>query len=175
MNVSHGIICNALVNIKEGIGMAQNNSVEKILWSIALPGFGQILNGRLFKGFLFITLEVIINIKANLNEVIILSFQGNTLKAVERTHYQWLMFYPCIYMFAIWDAHRDSAGQRIPYAFLPFVSSAYLGTIGVIYSTVFNVRGIILGPIWLPILCLIFGVLVGTIVQHFLIAYNTKS
>lgn len=75
--------------------MDKENSIEKILWSIALPGFGQILNGKLLKGFTFITLEVILNIMANLNEVIIFSFQGNTLEAVERTNYRWLMFYPC--------------------------------------------------------------------------------
>lgn len=105
--------------------MDKENSIEKILWSIAFPGLGQILNGRLLKGIIFITLEVAINIMANLNEVIVLSFQGNTLEAVERTNYGWLMFYPCVYMFAIWDAYRDSGELRTPYAFLPFIVSAY--------------------------------------------------
>jgi hypothetical protein len=56
--------------------------IESILWSIALPGFSQILNGRLFKGFLFIGLEVVINVMANFNEAIRLSFIGNIEGAV---------------------------------------------------------------------------------------------
>jgi len=154
--------------------MDRENRIEKILWSIALPGLGQILNGKLLKGLIFIVLEVLINVKANLNEVIILSFQGATPEAVERTNYQWLMFYPCVYMFAIWDAYRDSGGYSIPYAFLPFVLSAYIGTIGVIYSSVFTFRGILPGPVWLPILCFIIGALAGTAAQHFLIPHNKK-
>ncbi len=34
--------------------------LEKILWSIALPGLGQYLNGKLFKGTVFLILEIFI-------------------------------------------------------------------------------------------------------------------
>ncbi|MDF2547134.1 MAG: hypothetical protein K0R93_2032 [Anaerosolibacter sp.] len=130
---------------------------------------------KLFKGFLFIVLEIIIIIKSKLNEIILLSFQGNTLDAVEHTNYLWLLFYPSIYMFSIWDAFRDSGGCRTPYAFFPFVFPVYLGTIGIIYSSVFRVGSILLGPVWLPIICLILGVLVGTAVQHLFIRFNNKK
>ncbi len=36
--------------------------MEKLFWSIALPGFGQLLNGKYLKGGLFIFLEFLINI-----------------------------------------------------------------------------------------------------------------
>lgn len=148
--------------------------LEKILWSIALPGLGQLLNGKLLKGLIFIVLEFLINTGSNLNEIIILSFQGENLQAVENTNYKWLMFYPCIYMYAIWDACKDSGGLKRPFAFIPFVFSAYMGTIGVIYSPVFIWKGALLGPLWLTILCFITGLLAGIVIQQLLALYYSK-
>ncbi len=145
--------------------MSKDDKMEKILWSIALPGFGQLLNGHLLKGILLIFLEFIINIKSNLNQAIISSFLWNTELASNQTDYQWLMFYPCIYTFAIWDAYKNSAGVKPSYSFLPFVFAAYLGTIGVIYSSIFRIGGILLGPILLPIISLITGALLGHLIK----------
>lgn len=142
-----------------------DSGIERILWSIAFPGFGQILNRKLVKGILFIGLEFIINVKSNLNEAIILSFQGETAKAASRVDYQWLMFYPCIYVFAIWDAYIDSKAQIVPYGFLPFIVPAYLGTTGVVYSSSFKINGCLLGPIWLPIISMILGASVGILIR----------
>ncbi|WP_349655130.1 hypothetical protein [Neobacillus sp. YX16] len=108
------------------------NPKEKLLWSIAFPGFGQMLNGKYFKGILFILLEFVINVQSHFNEVIMLSFNGEIEKTFARTEYQWLMFYPCVYFFAMWDAYKDAGGDKEPYSFLPFVSSAYLVTVGLI-------------------------------------------
>nr|WP_106782864.1 hypothetical protein [Lysinibacillus timonensis] len=145
--------------------MSKDSRIEKVLWSIALPGFGQILNGKLLKGAFFIGLEIVINIQSNLNEVIIDSFQGNIQAAIENTNFNWLMFYPCLYMFAIGDAYRDAGGVNSPYSFLPFVFSAYLGTIGLIYSSNLKVFGVLLGPVFLPILFLILGAGIGILIK----------
>lgn len=139
--------------------MNKGNHIEKLLWSIALPGFGQLLNGAYFKGLILIMLEFIINVKSNLNMAIIESFYGNIEKAIQLTNYQWLMFYPCVYLFAIWDAYRDAGDSKHLYSAIPFVFSAYLGTVGVIYSRNF------LGPVWLPILFLLMGAGVGYIIR----------
>ena len=80
-------------------------SIERLLWSIALPGFGQFLNGKLIKGMVIVFLEFLINVQANFNGVIISSFHGDIEKAIAETDYLWLMFYPCLYMFAMWDAY----------------------------------------------------------------------
>ncbi|MEW9674395.1 hypothetical protein [Ammoniphilus sp. 3BR4] len=134
--------------------MARPEEIEKMVWGIALPGFAQFLNQKYFKGFVFIVLEFLINVNARLNQAIIFSFQGDIKKSIEVTDYGWLMFYPCLYLFAIYDAYKDAGGGD-SFSFLPFVISAYLGTIGVIYSPYF------LGPIWLPILCLVLGAGIG--------------
>lgn len=135
--------------------------IESILWSIALPGFSQLLNGRLVKGILFIGLEFVINVMANFNEIIRLSFIGNIEDAVSHTNYQWLMFYPCLYFFAMWDAFKDAGGGEKPYSYLPFVSSAFLVTVGIMYSAHAKIFGILLGSMWFPMFCVIPGLIIG--------------
>ncbi|MDF0727863.1 hypothetical protein PY093_14390 [Cytobacillus sp. S13-E01] len=145
--------------------MKNDKTIEVILWSIALPGFGQILNKQLFKGILFILLEFIINVSSNFNTAIRLSFLGDIEGAINVTDYQWLMFYPCVYMFAIWDAHRTATPESSRFIFLPYVFSAYFVTVGLMYSSHIMIFGKILGPVWLPMLFVIPGVLVGFIIR----------
>ena len=141
------------------------NPYEKLFWCIALPGFGQFLNGKYFKGVILIFLEFLINVQSNLNEVIRLSFHGSIEKAIIQTDYQWLMFYPCVYFYAMWDAFKDAGGGKDRFSFLPFVSAAYFVTIGCVYSSEFRLFGVLLGPVWLPILCVIPGLALGIIVR----------
>lgn len=141
------------------------DELEKILWSIALPGFPQLLDGKFAKGVLFIGLEILINIQSNFNTAIMLSFQGEVEKAMLQTNYQWLMFYPCLYFFAMWDTYRDALGEKRPFIFMPFAFSAYFVTVGVMYSSTFRIWNVLLGPIWLPMLCAPIGLWVGLILM----------
>ncbi|QGH33183.1 hypothetical protein GI584_03645 [Gracilibacillus salitolerans] len=143
-------------------------ATEAILWSIALPGFAQVLNRKLVKGIILIGLEFLINVQSNLNEVIIFSFYGQIEMAIANANFQWLMFYPCLYFFAMWDAYRDVGGDEKPYAFLPFVFSAYFVTVGTIYSSTFSLFEVLLGPLWLPMLSVLPGMLVGFLLQMLL-------
>lgn len=152
--------------------MQKGKAIESILWSIALPGFAQILNKRHLKGFLFIGLEFLINVQSNFNHAILLSFHGEIKQAVEICNYQWLMFYPCLYFFAMWDAYRDAGGRKVRYSFLPFVFCAYFVTVGCIYSSKFKLFGVLFGPVWLPILCVIPGVIVGVLIKKLLVMKN---
>lgn len=148
---------------------------EKLLWSIALPGLGQLLNGNTFKGVFFIILEILINVQSNFNEAIMFSFYGNIDQAIAVTDYQWLMFYPCLYMFAMWDAYKDAGGSKSPFSFIPFVVSAYFVTVGLIYSAAFTIDGILYGPIWLPIIFLMIGLSVGIGIKDLLIRMVVKK
>ncbi|MEK3889466.1 hypothetical protein [Bacillus sp. FSL K6-3431] len=141
------------------------NEKETLFWSIALPGFGQFLNGKYVKGVILTFLEIIVNVQANFNEIIISSFHGEIEQAISQADYQWLMFYPCLYFYAIWDAFKDAGGGKERYSFLPFVFSAYFVTVGCIYSSNFRLFGVLLGPVWLPMLCLIPGLAVGVILK----------
>ncbi|WP_369405047.1 hypothetical protein [Piscibacillus salipiscarius] len=111
------------------------NKIEAIIWSILLPGFGQLLNGQIVKGLVLLTLIILVNYKAKLNIVMIASFNGDIQRSIEVTDYQWLMFYPCLYMFAIWDAYKDAKGENGFLAYYPFVVAAYFITVGLIFSS----------------------------------------
>ncbi|MBP1990021.1 hypothetical protein [Paenibacillus eucommiae] len=149
--------------------MGRHKRVEVILWSIALPGFGQILNGHVVKGLLLIVLEFMVNLKSNLNLVIIASFKGEIQNAINLTDYHWLMFYPCIYMFGIWDAYREVSSELNPYSYLPFVTSAFVATVGLIYSS-WRICGILWGPVWLPMLFCFIGLGIGFILKKWFLS-----
>lgn len=144
------------------------NPKEKLLWSIALPGFGQLLNGKYFKGIIFISLEFLINGQSHFNELILLSFNVEIERAIDKTEYQWLMFYPCVYFFAMWDSFKDAGGGKEPYSFLPFVLCAFFVTVGIIYSAKVRLFGVSLGTVWFPMLCVIPGVITGIVLKALL-------
>ncbi|MCI3921207.1 hypothetical protein MO973_13275 [Paenibacillus sp. TRM 82003] len=139
--------------------------IEVLLWSVALPGLGQLLNRQYLKGVLFLGLEFLVNLQSNFNTVILLSFKGQIDQAISQTDYQWLMFYPCLYLFSLWDAYKDADGGGSPYAFLPFVISAFLTTVGLIYSSNVILFGSLWGPVWLPILFCIIGFSLGLLLK----------
>lgn len=154
--------------------MKKKDPLEMLFWCIALPGFGQFLNGMYLKGIVLILLEVIINMGSRLNLVIIDSFQGNIQQAIDDTNYQWLMFYPCVYMFGIWDAYKDAGGGDSPHAALPFVFCAFFGTVGVIYSSSMRLFGVLMGPIWLGLIFAGVGIVVGLLLKWMLTTMQEK-
>jgi hypothetical protein len=87
---------------------------------------------------------------------------------------QWLMFYPCLYFFAIWDAFKDAGGGK-RYSFLPFVLSAYFVTVGCIYSSNFRLFGVLIGPVWFPMLCVIPGLALGIILRKIILKRSLRT
>ncbi|MET3683570.1 magnesium-transporting ATPase (P-type) [Alkalibacillus flavidus] len=148
--------------------MKKDKRIEAIVWSIALPGFAQLLNHYYVKGILFILLEIGINVQARFNYIIIPSFHGDIEQAIETTNYQWIMFYPCLYMFAMWDAYKSAGGGDKPYAYVPFALAAFVGTVGVIVSPIFHIAGVYFGPIWLGIIFHIVGFIGGVLIMKWL-------
>lgn len=143
---------------------------EVLFWSIAFPGFGQFLNGHIIKGITLILLEIVVNVMSSFNEGIRLSFLGETKMALEAINFQWLMFYPCLYLFAIWDAYRNAAADQLPpYYFLPFAFGAFAVTVGLMYSPVVYLFGIFPGPVFLPMLALVPGIFIGNAIRSILI------
>ncbi|MFF2448887.1 hypothetical protein ACFVSW_17485 [Neobacillus sp. NPDC058068] len=154
--------------------MNKTYKLEAILWSIAFPGFGQLLNGHLLKGVIFILLEFTINVNSLFNQAIMFSFLGKINDAARVVDYQWLMFYPCVYMFAMYDAYKYAEGDNPRLSFVPFAFGAYFVTVGLMYSPKIFF-GISFGPIWLPILSLIPGLGIGFIIRYILIKITSKT
>ncbi len=145
--------------------------IEAVLWSIALPGFAQLLTGNLVKGIFFVILEFLVNVNSNFNKGIMYSFLGETEKAMYVMDYQWLMFYPCLYMFAMWDAYRSVMPEDEKITFLPFVFSAYFVTVGLMISPKVKFFGVFPGPVFLPMLFVIPGVLSGFLIRKILLKF----
>ncbi|WP_226619978.1 hypothetical protein LG298_07775 [Cytobacillus firmus] len=152
--------------------MKKLSKLEAVFWSIALPGFSQLLAGQLWKGTLFVVLEFIINVYSHFNSAIMYSFMGEIDKAVHVLNYQWLMFYPCLYMFAMWDAYRSAMPEKEELSFLPFVFSAYFVTVGLMYSTKLKLFGVFLGPVFLPMIFVIPGVVTGLLIRWVILKWR---
>ncbi len=146
--------------------MKTMSRMEAVLWNIALPGFSQLLLGHYLKGIFFISLEFIINVNSQFNLAIMYSFLGEIEKAASVVDYEWLMFYPCVYLFAIWDAYRVVMSPDERFSFLPFVFAAYFVTVGLMYSPRLTVFRHNLGPVFLPIIFLPLGLIVGWIMKY---------
>jgi hypothetical protein len=148
--------------------MKRLSKLEAVLWNIAFPGFSQLLTGYYLKGVFFVFLEFVMNVCSNFNHAIMYSFLGEIKQAESIINYQWLMFYPCVYLFSIWDAYCTAMATEDRYAFLPFVFSAYFVTVGLMVSPKVTVFGIHPGPVFLPMLFLIPGILVGFLLKFIL-------
>ncbi len=141
------------------------NRLEAVLWNIAFPGFSQLLMGHYIKGVLFVVLEFIMNVQSHFNQAIMYSFLGEIEKAELVINYQWLMFYPCVYMFSLWDGYRSAMPSDERYSYLPFVFCAYFVTVGLMISPKVTIFEIHPGPVFLPMLFLIPGILIGGLIK----------
>jgi hypothetical protein len=148
--------------------------LEAVMWSIALPGFAQLLTGNLIKGILFVLLEFLVNVYSNFNKGIMFSFLGEPEMAMKVIDFQWLMFYPCLYMFAMWDAYRSVMPEEEKLTFLPFVFSAYFVTVGLMYSPKFKLFGVFPGPVFTPMMFVIPGVVSGFLIRWILLKFYDR-
>jgi hypothetical protein len=156
--------------------MKKMTKTEAVLWSAALPGFGQLLVGQYFKGALFVFLEFLVNINSNFNSAIMYSFLWEIDKAILVTDFGWLMFYPCLYMFAMWDSYRNAMPEDEKLTFLPFVFAAYFLTVGLMLSTKLKIFNILFGPVFLPMLFFLpLGLLIGYIIRYVVLKYSNKT
>lgn len=152
--------------------MKKIGKLEAVLWNIALPGFSQLIYGHFLKGLLFVLMEFLINIGSNFNMAIMYSFLGEIDKAIEVTNFQWLMFYPCLYFFALWDAYRYAMPETEKRSYLPFAFAAYFVTVGLMYSPKIKLFGVLFGPVFLPMVFLIPGLCIGFLIKFLLSRFH---
>lgn len=142
--------------------------MERLLWSIAFPGFGQLINKQFLKGILFIFLEILVNYFGHFNRIIAYSFQGHYERAIVEANLNWLMFYPCLYFFSMWDAYRNAGEPVSRFTYLPFVLCAYFVTVGLMLSSEKGGIGSSIGPVFFPMLCVIPGIVIGIFLKWIL-------
>jgi hypothetical protein len=81
-------------------------------FSLAYPGFGQMLQQRLLKAFILISWELFINQKAHVNLGILYTMLGQFDKAKQVLDERWLPLYIGIYTFAIWNGYRTTVDMN---------------------------------------------------------------
>lgn len=151
---------------------APKSPLAAAMWSVAIPGFGQLYNRKFAKGLVLIILEFLINVNSHLNMAIFYSWLFDIPRAQEVIDYQWLLFYPCVYVFAIFDAYHDCCilvGRNYPpLLLLPFFATCFLGTVGIVLSSG-AVHFLLLervGPIFFGVILLLAGLGIGSWAVH---------
>lgn len=137
------------------------------LWSAAIPGFGQFCNRSYIKALTLIVMEFFINLYSHLNEAIYYSWLFDIPQAQASINFEWLLFYPCMYVFAIFDAYHECSLRlekpHSPYLYIPFVGTCFVGTVVVIWSSgelpMWGLEK--LGPVFSGVIVILIGLLLG--------------
>jgi TM2 domain-containing membrane protein YozV len=79
-----------------------------LLWSFALPGFGQIYNGQYILGFVLILMEIAVNSMATLNLSLLHTYHWDLKLSHDVVDYQWGLFYPSIWGFSMWHGFNKA-------------------------------------------------------------------
>ncbi|TFJ92420.1 hypothetical protein [Lentibacillus salicampi] len=79
-----------------------------LLWSFALPGFGQFYNRDYFLGLVLVSWEILINLYSNLNIALMHTFHGDFQTAHDIINYEWGLFYPSVFAFSLWQAYNKA-------------------------------------------------------------------
>jgi hypothetical protein len=125
------------------------------LFSMLMPGFGQIYNGQFIKGVFLLIVEHFDNALGKINKAIHLDFNGLHQQAIEATNFDYLLFYPGFYAYCVWDAwyyakpNADKAKTAIP-----FVIGGFLGEIGAILANRLPMPTLTVGMLMIiPMIC----------------------
>jgi hypothetical protein len=130
-----------------------------------LPGLGQFYNRDYWIGLLIIILEFSVNYLSCINGLIKLEFNNHLNHQLAPMHLYWIMFYPAIYTFGMWQAFNRSVDinqelkrQVIPPTIPPKFTGLFIGLcIGMLcgiiwpYKTFYIGTGLVFGFIGMAI------------------------
>lgn len=132
--------------------------------NLFFPGLGQWILGEQLKGMLLFLLQMFIFWRSDAYEALIQSMEGDIQSAISHVRYSWYLFHPSFYFFSLWEVYKKEITK--PYAYIPFVTAVYTMTTGMFLSGKDRIFGLLLGPVWLPLLCLVPGVSIGYFLQR---------
>lgn len=88
------------------------NPTMAALWSAVAPGLGHLYSDRKLKAFILTGWYLAVTLKANLVLSVFHLLRGDLEGSKQLVDYQWLLFWPSIYMFGIVDAYQDAVEQN---------------------------------------------------------------
>jgi len=86
----------------------KRNPVMAIIWSLFVPGLGQLYIHRIVTAFFVIIWCVVFFYYSRALEGISLLFLGEIAKATSVVNPEWLLFFPSLYGFAVFDAYINT-------------------------------------------------------------------
>jgi hypothetical protein len=129
------------------------------LFSILMPGLGQVYNRQFARGIIFLLIEHYDNAFSHINAAIHFDFNGFHQEALNVTDFGYLLFYPGFYAYVVWDAwFFAKQGADKTKTAIPFVIGGFLGEFASIYATHLTVPTLTTG------LVMIFPMVVGMVV-----------
>lgn len=84
--------------------LTQRNPALAVFFSFILGGMGQIYNCQYVKGFILLFWVFIINYYSQFNHLLVKTLTGKEI-FLQQIDWQWLLFYPSIIVFCIWDSY----------------------------------------------------------------------
>ncbi|WP_205516870.1 hypothetical protein [Paenibacillus sp. SYP-B3998] len=96
------------------IGCMEINYLDKrspwvaIVWSMLMPGMGQLYTNRILNAFFLLANWVVISYLAHLLDGLQYLFMWDLTRSVSVVEMKWLLFLPSIYGFAIYDAYVNT-------------------------------------------------------------------
>lgn len=94
----------------------KKNPGAALLWSFACPGFGQLYNRDYLIGLTLLALELVINLKSNLNLALLYTYHGYFLQAHDVANFEWGLLYPSLWSFGMWQAYNRAKEINTGYA-----------------------------------------------------------
>lgn len=85
--------------------IVERNPWNIVWWSAAFPGAGHMLLCKYFSGILLMFWEIVINVKAHINEAIYYSMIGKFELAKMTIDTRWFLLYSAVFVFAMWDCY----------------------------------------------------------------------
>jgi hypothetical protein len=86
----------------------RRNPLLSVIWSLFVPGLGQLYIHRILTSFFVIIWLVIFYYFSHALEAISLLFLGNVKEATTVLNQEWLLFLPSVYGFSIYDSYLNT-------------------------------------------------------------------
>jgi len=111
----------------------ERNPWTVVWWSAAFPGAGHLLLCKYVSGILLMFWELVINVKAHINEAIYYSMIGQFELAKMTIDTRWFLLYSAVFVFAMWDCYSTTIdlnkysqlADRLDSPIKPFKIGAY--------------------------------------------------
>ncbi|UOR13510.1 hypothetical protein [Halobacillus amylolyticus] len=144
-----------------------------LLWSFALPGFGQLYNRDYFIALVLITLELSVNFLSNLNLSLLHTFHGDLVRAHDVVNFEHGLFYPSIWGFSMWQAFNKAKRMNGEHSKV-YLTGLIFGLVAGMNIGLFT-QPILITPVYSGLAIGAVGGMIGYISEKVILRYRHKK